>query len=564
MKIFRILGVIGILGILCIPSIASASDVHKPIEHKNYTEKIIGQDAFGRKIYQATIDPTVSVNCTSSTTLSYYQYSSNYTTARMATSGYPNSYYSLLGQYLAGSNYNIGRAPLYFDTSTLNDNVTITSAVLQLYIFENHSTTDFNMQIQTGGGTYPSIPPVETDYNQALYSGNGGSLSTSGITSLAYNSITLNSTGISWISLSSYTKFELRSSRDISATAPTQDEYVLFYNYFNGSSTWPLLVITYVSGPPSIENISASSIASTSAQLNAHVTNDGGNTDCSVRFGYGTTSKLSANFTSYDNVTSWISGYKYNDVPYYLAIGLSDNTTYYYRAQIYNDNSTATSDEKSFTTYSYISDVTIFYGYPSVTSIGLNWAIPSGASQVMVRVGSITYPTTYMEGTLVVQSSIGDYDYTGLTGGTTYYFSIWGLSGGTYSTGYKTLAVTTLGTTNEVSGGSTIAAPVIPTNWVQTPDASGLSKLEPIYTAVNEVLTEMAIPNGNGWMIGAYIIIAIAGLGLLFKTHSAFGTVILVFLLMAGASAVHIIPGWSMLLLIPFAAGAWALEKPFL
>jgi len=527
-------------------------------------DRVIGYDDLGRPIHQAVFDPTMTFN-SSTNDAQMLGLSNNYTTVWSATTA---TYVWVVTTGGAGQNaygspttYEIRRTAVIYDTSALPSSVTIIGATLRLHVTSLAGT--FNLQVQSGAPVYPHVPVVAADYDKSLYSGNGGQLSSAAMFAGGYNTLTLNATGQSWITKAGQTKFMLRSDRDIAGTTPTGPEIALFYIGAAGNPAQ--LVVDYISGPPTITAVDASAIATTTAQLNSLITDAGGSPNCTVRFGYGTTSHIAGDFLLYDNVTAWVAGYGLNDAPYYSAASLSSNTTYYYRAQISNDNSTATSsNEISFTTSVAIGVPTVFFAYPAVDAISLNWAMPTGASQVLIRSRTDTYPTTTADGTLVVLSAIGTYDYTGLTGGTTYYFSAWGESGGGYSASYRTLVVTTQGTTNQVSGGETIPAPSVPTDWGQSPDASGLSHLQPIYDAVNGVLTEMGIPNGNGWMILAYFIIAIAGVILLVKTRSAFGTVMVVFVLMAGASAVHIIPGWSMLLLLPFAAGSWALERTFL
>lgn len=106
--------------------------------------------------------------------------------------------------------------------------------------------------------------------------------------------------------------------------------------------------VTYVS-EPEIDTEAATLITTNSARLNSTIIDDGGD-NCNVRFGYGTTSQIIANFTSYDTVTAWVSGKKTNDTPYVNISGLLPNTTYYFRVQAENDAGTRTGNELTFTT----------------------------------------------------------------------------------------------------------------------------------------------------------------------------------------------------------------------
>jgi hypothetical protein len=141
--------------------------------------------------------------------------------------------------------YQIWRTFMYFDTSVLPNTATINSAVLRVYVTNDNTTgSDFNLTLQSGLPTYPSIPSVSSDFYQGYYSGNGGSRNTSD--SMAINNwwnISLSASGLTWINLTDTTKFALRSDRDISATAPTSDEFIVIDSY--SSAYPPTLYVTY-------------------------------------------------------------------------------------------------------------------------------------------------------------------------------------------------------------------------------------------------------------------------------------------------------------------------------
>lgn len=155
------------------------------------------------------------------------------------------SYNSIwLGQQLLGGDYEIYRSYLFFDTSTIPDNATITSAKLRLHLF-SLPTDDFNITIQNGQPTYPNVPFVAADYNRLYYSGDGGQMNTSVAVDDAYNNITVTSTGLTWISQTARSKLTLRSSNDIGNNAPTGDELLGFYASEQGSGYQAILEVTY-------------------------------------------------------------------------------------------------------------------------------------------------------------------------------------------------------------------------------------------------------------------------------------------------------------------------------
>lgn len=123
-------------------------------------------------------------------------------------------------------------------------NAYITNATVSLYKKTDSSSTDFNIVLQNGMPTYPHVPLQTGDYNKNHYSGNGGSLNTVNFVN-GRNNITL--TNLSWINASGLTKLCLRSSRDISGTAPTGTEYVIVYSREKtGFIDYnPQLIITY-------------------------------------------------------------------------------------------------------------------------------------------------------------------------------------------------------------------------------------------------------------------------------------------------------------------------------
>ena len=146
-----------------------------------------------------------------------------------------------VGQAYLFSNYYVQRGFLYFDTSALTGK-TISSAYLNLYVATG-SATVFNLVVMNGQTTYPHNPLQASDYAIANYAGSGGTLSTSVITTSAYNQLNLNGTGLTWINQTGITKLAIVSSKDISITTPTIEEDVIIYTNEQGTGYWPQLVV---------------------------------------------------------------------------------------------------------------------------------------------------------------------------------------------------------------------------------------------------------------------------------------------------------------------------------
>jgi len=197
--------------------------------------------------FPVVIDPTLTIYTTTNDGYIHKSSPISYNTAWTVTSGtvYSSADYLTIGQKKGTRDppdYNVYRGFVFFNTSTLPSNAYLDNATLSIYKRDDYSTTDFAITIQNGQPTYPHDPLQSGDYNKNCYSGNGGSLNTASLTS-GYNAIPLNN--LTWINTTGMTKFCLRSSRDISGTAPTGNEYVNVYSRDFIFSYPPKLVIYY-------------------------------------------------------------------------------------------------------------------------------------------------------------------------------------------------------------------------------------------------------------------------------------------------------------------------------
>jgi hypothetical protein len=371
-------------------------------ELKEKQKKQIDEGKTPEVQYPIVIDPNYSFVSTASDSL-FDMTNSVYATARTSTYASTVSWgwnYCSVGQfYETYSGYRIYRSALYFDTTALESGITITAADLKLYGSLDVSTVDFNITMQTSAGTYPHDPPQSTDYNMANYTTTSvGVLSTAGFSTNGYNTLNFNAADLSMINKGGMTKLFLRSSRDIAGTVPTGLEYIHFYSYERGDGYWPLLEVTFTAASPDVEAVNASDIGVYDAQLNSHITDDGGEFTgtLEIQFGYGTTSQAATDFNLYDVAgTGWVSGYYEGDYPSLQVSGLLPNTTYYYRVQVKNTNAApitvTSSNEISFTTSLDVDDLSVFNGYPSNTSIDLSWAKGDGNNKVAVYYKTTPY-----------------------------------------------------------------------------------------------------------------------------------------------------------------------------
>lgn len=163
-----------------------------------------------------------------------------YLTVRNATeaggAGGANSANIIVGQNLSDTYYYVDRSALTFDTSALPDTSIIVGAILSLDVIAKFTSGgDFILNLVNGtfsgqtllvgwfndftgwaaSGSY-SVTPLANTINTADMA-NGGTLF-----------LTLNDTGLGVINKAGNTTLMLLSSKDISATAPTGQEQVMF------------------------------------------------------------------------------------------------------------------------------------------------------------------------------------------------------------------------------------------------------------------------------------------------------------------------------------------------
>ncbi len=182
----------------------------------------------------------------------------SYITAHVAATSVADFYDTLsIGQSNVSRIYSIYRSAVFFDTSSLPDDVYITSATLSLFGFVDDSDTDFDITVVDGSSLIP--PLALSDYG--LLRGqtiSGGVFNTAGFSMSGYNDIQLNAAGMGWISKTGMTKFGLRSSLDIDIDDPTGRENVAVISseFVEGEAYSPRLVVTYAYPTTSVPTLS--------------------------------------------------------------------------------------------------------------------------------------------------------------------------------------------------------------------------------------------------------------------------------------------------------------------
>ncbi len=201
---------------------------------------------FTPESYPITIDPTTMFGMVSDA--SYYGFhASVYLTSRNSVDG--NAGGGWLGQWENSGQYNVGRRFYIFDTSSLPDDVTITSAALNMGNNTGDSDdTGFNVHLVNGTMTMPAVVAWFNDFDN--WAASGTYSVTDLITPVASSAfgvndsvkVSLNTAGLAAISLTGSTRLVALSSRDITPAAPSGDEFIT-------PSGGPYLQVTYVTAP---------------------------------------------------------------------------------------------------------------------------------------------------------------------------------------------------------------------------------------------------------------------------------------------------------------------------
>ena len=189
----------------------------------------------------------------------------DYTTAASFTNDYTS--YTSTSSNMAlcgndtGARFFFYRAFFPVDTSSLGSGATITDAALKIYVFseEHDHVNDFIRLVETNQASSSSL--ISADYNQcgSVDNPTAGAADvdiSSDITITAYNTWTLNATGLSWISKTGTTYLGLREGNDAKDNEISDKVYSGDCNriagYFSentGTDKDPYLSVTYTTTP---------------------------------------------------------------------------------------------------------------------------------------------------------------------------------------------------------------------------------------------------------------------------------------------------------------------------
>lgn len=189
------------------------------------------------------------------------EYPGVYATAR-ATGNISNDGSQLwVGQNFYSNWYAVKRAFLRFDTSAIPDGDTVTDVTLGLMISSNHADAAFDVYcymydwLEVPDGSFDG-EPNESLRDAVFDMGIAGSrTSTAAVKETAevtmdaqaqYDVVEFTGLTAAWVDKTGYTYYALRSSEDVDNSAPTGEEYVIFYHAdMSGTAYDPYLDIVH-------------------------------------------------------------------------------------------------------------------------------------------------------------------------------------------------------------------------------------------------------------------------------------------------------------------------------
>ncbi len=276
------------------------------------------------------------------------------------------------------------RAIFLFDTSTLLDGATITSAILSLYGISKQDAQgwlpDVNIysadpvsNIALAASDFQRIDSTPLCDTPITYNGWNPS---------GYNDFALNAAGLAIISKTGITKFMTRNANyEVAGSSPTWasgQKYAFLACYFaeRGSIRRPKLVVTFDTAIPQVTTNPATNLFTSTAALNGTLDDEGVGA-CACGFDYGTTIAYGSTAESpgtYNTGNSFSIG----------ITGLTPGTLYHFRARA-NDGFDI----------GYGSDRTFFLGtvYPSnvLTRVtGIIHRYDRGVYSVELTLGDVT------------------------------------------------------------------------------------------------------------------------------------------------------------------------------
>lgn len=351
----------------------------------------IGDDMFGlhssalaAASYPVTIDPTYTGYSATTDGYAYKLSSASWAAAHDAVTadGTSASATSMAVRGLYdGANYEVDRSFLSFDTSSIDSGQTITSATLRITpSSKGQYVTNYSDLCVVEGSQ--SIPFTTSDFgSHETATDVGGYATYSSLTVESPATITLNATGIGWVTKGGTTKLCLRLWGEIQDVSPGGSNYVWVYTSEAGTGYAPMLTVNYSEAvvAPTVDTTSASAVQATSAMLLGELTDDGGE-NCLCWFQYDTESSFTDPWETVSQV--WRQTGQTFELQ---ATGMPKATVIYYRAVA--ENSAGTSYDSSYNTLLTRPDppTDLDASWNEDDQVTLTWTEASGGAGVEIR-----------------------------------------------------------------------------------------------------------------------------------------------------------------------------------
>jgi uncharacterized delta-60 repeat protein len=228
-----------------------------------------------------------------------------------------NSFFCRTGKD-ASEHYIITRVFFPFDTSGLPDNAVFSNATLSLYVDSKQNkdddAEDFFVVVQTIQPSPTSLSTGDYDLCGSVDSPIEGSdrVDLGGISTNQYNTWTLNSTGLGWISRTGWTKLGMREGHDvldhpIDLLSSEKNRINGYYADYTGTSYDPKLAITYTEGltvSGTVYQDEGGATVGYNRKISLRV--DGGGSYCDQTDFYGTYSITGIDVSPGSTITVWI------------------------------------------------------------------------------------------------------------------------------------------------------------------------------------------------------------------------------------------------------------------
>jgi hypothetical protein len=273
--------------------------------------------------------------------------------------------------------------------------------------------------------------------------------------------------------------------------------------------------ITTTATAPTTNTNSATSVGAVQVTLQGTLLTDGGAT-CDLSFEWGLTTGYGNTVTASPSTGS--AGTAYSA----LVTGLVVDTTYHFRANATNNGGTGNGTDMAFTTV--FGPPTDFMAVAvSSSTINLSWVLQG--DQTFVSYKTTGYPVNLLDGTEVYFGLNTYATLSGLTVGTTYYFSAWSWkTGGVWtSTNANAIATTYASTGTNDLPQPTVPAGEEPTpggSWFDVPTSAVVRNL-PLYDIAIGWSDAFEVPEGTFLAILSLFLSMIAGAVLFVKYTQA-------------------------------------------